>query len=125
MLIVAAAAFAAAVYFFTAKLLKADWMLSVRPCAIKELTGLYCPGCGGMRALKALLSGRIIKSIEYHPLVVYAVAFLGSFTLSNLLRYATHGRIKGIRYRDIYLYIALGLLALNFVLKNIPALQNI
>ncbi|MBQ2106068.1 MAG: DUF2752 domain-containing protein, partial [Lachnospiraceae bacterium] len=27
------------------------------PCVVQELTGLYCPGCGGTRALKALLKG--------------------------------------------------------------------
>ena len=43
------------------------------PCVFQELTGLYCPGCGGTRALKALMKGDVITSILYHPLILYVV----------------------------------------------------
>ena len=41
------------------------------PCAFFTRTGLYCPGCGGTRALKSLLRGDFIKAFMYHPFVVY------------------------------------------------------
>ncbi|MBQ6855594.1 MAG: DUF2752 domain-containing protein, partial [Lachnospiraceae bacterium] len=36
------------------------------PCMFRMLTGLYCPGCGGTRAVKALLTGHPIQSFLYH-----------------------------------------------------------
>ena len=41
------------------------------PCLFNELTGFYCPGCGGTRAVLALLSGYPVLSFLYHPLVPY------------------------------------------------------
>ena len=42
------------------------------PCLFRLLTGFYCPGCGGTRALWALLSGHPLLSFLYHPLVPYS-----------------------------------------------------
>ena len=41
------------------------------PCLFRSLTGLYCPGCGGTRAVRYLLQGEIGRSLWYHPLVGY------------------------------------------------------
>ena len=41
------------------------------PCAFHRLTGFYCPGCGGTRAVKALFHGKIITSFLFHPFVPY------------------------------------------------------
>lgn len=41
------------------------------PCLFHELTGFYCPGCGGTRAVLALLAGHPVLSFLYHPLVPY------------------------------------------------------
>ena len=46
------------------------------PCLFHSLTGLYCPGCGGTRAVRSLLRGDLRMSFQYHPLVLYAVLVL-------------------------------------------------
>ncbi len=88
------------------------------PCLLLKLFGIYCPGCGGTRALIHLLHGRVLQSLWYHPLVIYGVvvytAFMGSHTLRKL-----HLIKKGIKFREWYLYGALLILLGNFVLKNI------
>ncbi len=40
-------------------------------CFFHELTGLYCPGCGGTRAFIALMEGDLARSFFYHPIVLY------------------------------------------------------
>ena len=47
--------------------------LSVFPCFFYHVLGIYCPGCGGTRAIGALLQGKPLLSFWYHPLVPYTV----------------------------------------------------
>ena len=42
-------------------------------CLFYRLTGLYCPGCGGTRALYALVYGHPLRSFFYHPIICYAI----------------------------------------------------
>ena len=37
------------------------------PCALWFLTGLYCPGCGGTRSIKAMLNGQLWLAVRYNP----------------------------------------------------------
>lgn len=48
--------------------------LPILKCQLREEVGLYCPGCGGTRAVLSLLQGKIIESIKYNPIIVYAIA---------------------------------------------------
>lgn len=61
------------------------WKIMTRqgnPCLFQLITGLYCPGCGGTRAVKALLRGEFLTSLHYHPLVLYmAVVILGEILI--------------------------------------------
>ena len=42
-------------------------------CPFKFVTGLPCPGCGGTRAVMALLHGQILEAIYLNPLSVLLV----------------------------------------------------
>ena len=55
-----------------------DWIKSGQgfPCLFHLLTGLYCPGCGGTRAVRLFLKGELIKSFCYHPFVPYLALVL-------------------------------------------------
>jgi hypothetical protein len=51
-------------------------------CPFLASTGLYCPGCGSLRALHALSTGDPVEALARNPLVVMAaplmvVAFAG------------------------------------------------
>ncbi len=93
-----------------------EWKI---PCPFYALTGLYCPGCGGQRAVRALLHGEILLSLSYHPLVLfaalYAAAFLGTQALNRLSR----GKTPALSIRSWHLYILLGILILQWIVKNI------
>ena len=46
------------------------FLLGVIPsgfCPFFRLSGLYCPACGGTRAMAALLSGHILRSLLLNP----------------------------------------------------------
>ena len=89
------------------------------PCPFHFLTGYYCPGCGGTRAVRLLLSGDIPGSVYYHPLVLYGAVLYLWFMISNTIEYASRGTIPiGMRYRRGYVIAGVLILALNFVIKN-------
>jgi hypothetical protein len=46
------------------------------PCPFHYLTGLYCPGCGSLRATHALLHGRFLEALDFNPLMVLLLPFL-------------------------------------------------
>lgn len=90
-----------------------------RPCPMLQLFGIYCPGCGGTRAVEALLHGHLLQSLWFHPLVPYAAVICGGFMGSHALqRLGLHG-VRGWRFHSWYLYAAIGIIAVNFVGKNV------
>lgn len=40
------------------------------PCYFHRWTGLYCPGCGGQRAVHALLHGHVMQAAGFNLLLV-------------------------------------------------------
>lgn len=92
-------------------------MLSL-PCLFHAMTGLYCPGCGGTRAVGYLLQGRLLLSLRYHPLVLYAVLAAAVEALSFLLAKAWGDRRFYLGPEKLLVYAAAGIVAANFVVKN-------
>ena len=45
-------------------------------CPVKLLTGLDCPGCGGQRAVHAMLQGDVAGAIRYNWFLLYAAPYL-------------------------------------------------
>lgn len=92
----------------------------VPPCVLRTLTGFYCPGCGGTRAVLALLRGDVLESLYCHPMVVYAAALSAWFLISNTVQRLSHGKIRiGMRYRHIYAAVAVALTILSMLVHNI------
>ena len=47
------------------------------PCPFHYLTGLYCPGCGSLRAIHHLLHGNLQAAWAMNPLAVLLLPFVG------------------------------------------------
>lgn len=89
-------------------------------CAFHALTGLYCPGCGGTRAMRALFAGKFTESFFYHPFVPYIVFFGTWFMISQTVERIFRGRIKvAMHFREVYIWGALAMILINFVVKNL------
>lgn len=52
-------------------------------CYFRTHWKIYCPGCGGTRALEALLQGKIMESFIYNPIVLM---FLGDIILMETFK---------------------------------------
>ena len=39
-------------------------------CMLHSLTGLDCPGCGGLRAVHQLLHGHLVRAFQFNPLFI-------------------------------------------------------
>ena len=79
---------------------------------------LYCPACGGTRAVLTLLHGEIGRSFYYQPLVPFVVVSVLIYLLSQ-----TVWRLRGRRgfvlhYSNWWLRACLFLLLAQFVVRN-------
>ena len=90
------------------------------PCPFHALTGAYCPGCGGTRAVRALLAGKWLRSFVLHPFVPYATLLSSWFMISQTIdRISGHRLPIGMKYRDTWVYAALVIVVIHFVVKNL------
>lgn len=90
------------------------------PCLFHTIFGLYCPGCGGTRAVLALLKGHILQSVWYHPIVVYTVILYGWYLVSNTIEWLSKKKIPiGSRYHRWYGISAVVLVIVNCLLRNL------
>jgi hypothetical protein len=89
------------------------------PCFFQRMFGIYCPGCGGTRAVEALLHGHFLKALWYHPLVPYAAFLYAGFMVTNGLNRIGVKAIRGWRYHNWYLYVAADIIVLNFAARNL------
>lgn len=110
----------AAIAIPLARFILAGMDLTRSGCLFQLLFGMYCPGCGGTRALNALLHGEVFRSIWYHPLVPYGaglyLAFMITWTVAKLHLF---GIRKGLKFREEYMYAMLVIVAVNFIIKNV------
>lgn len=84
-------------------------------CWFKRRFHIYCPGCGGTRALKALIKLNLWQSLCYNP-----IAFLFVITeLTVVLSYILEKRNKMDSLCKFRIEIRIGLLVLWFVFFSV------
>lgn len=96
-----------------------SWLKVMPECAFESVTGLYCPGCGGTRAVTALFQGHFIKSLIYHPAVPYTFIVYCVFMIRMfLLKHFGIGKEKDGRIL-VFIYIGIGLILVQWIVKLI------
>ena len=97
-----------------------EWLLSFLPsCVFHSMTGLYCPGCGGTRAVLELMKGHVLQSLWYHPIVLYVVILYIRYLLEHIVRWISSGKYPiTCGYRSWYGYGAAVIIIINLLIKN-------
>ena len=89
-------------------------------CPFHWLTGLYCPGCGSLRAMHQLLHGHLIAAFGLNPLMVLSLPFVICGFLSHIAALKSGKPLLESRVPAIYIWIYLGIVLLFWIARNIP-----
>jgi hypothetical protein len=89
-------------------------------CPVHELTGLWCPGCGTLRAIRSLVAGELAQAWQYNPLTLAVIPLV----LAMVWR-ASLDRRRRILVRPGYIYsLLLAVLAFG-VARNLPLYESL
>ncbi len=88
-------------------------------CKFKELTHLYCPGCGGSRSVYYLLKLDFINSFIHCPAVLVTALILAVLDVRAAMAFVKND-IEPIKsFKSVYFLIIPTVLLLNFLVRNI------
>lgn len=90
----------------------------ISECVFYTKYHLSCPGCGGTRAVICLLHGDILRSLLYHPFVLYGAVIYSFFMVSNIL-YSLSISKRRYALRPIHFWAAAAIILIQCLLKNI------
>ena len=90
------------------------------PCPFHALTGLYCPGCGSLRAVHQLFHGNLGSAFGLNPLMIIVLPFMGySFVSYGMITFGKQSLT--IMPAPAYLgWLMLIVIVLYGILRNIP-----
>jgi hypothetical protein len=86
-------------------------------CPFFNLTGFYCPGCGGQRAFHAFLHGNFAEAFHDNLLIFIIIP---AVLYKILLELKGHLRRDVITIENKWIWIFLSFLVFFTILRNIP-----
>ena len=90
------------------------------PCPVHYLTGWYCPGCGSLRAIHALLHGNVHEAWAMNPLTIVLLPFIG-YGLASETLVGLRGRgLPQLRLPSSAIYSLGCIIVLFGVIRNLP-----
>lgn len=92
---------------------------TVSRCWIWEHWHVYCPGCGGTRALIALARGQIGEALRCHLPVVAALALAAAYLLTQTVWRLRGKRGWALHYRPSWPALLVGLFLANCLARNV------
>lgn len=89
-------------------------------CPVYALFGVYCPGCGGMRAVHNLTEGHIVDSLHSNllalPVLTLYALWVGDWAIRGWR--GDGPRLPGIS--SLTMWVLLGSIAVYTVVRNTP-----
>ena len=92
---------------------------TISGCWIWANFHVYCPGCGGTRALEALFRGQLLRAFYFHPAVPVIVGAVGTYLLSQTIWRLRGRRGWVLHYDPCWPLMLVGLLLANCAVRNI------
>ncbi|HZQ95507.1 MAG TPA: DUF2752 domain-containing protein [Candidatus Sulfotelmatobacter sp.] len=90
------------------------------PCPIRYLTGLYCPGCGSLRAVHQLLHGNLHAAWAMNPLSVALFPFVAYGLVCEAVFYWRGKRLPQLTLRGTWIRGLCAAILLFGVARNLP-----
>ncbi len=90
-------------------------------CYFKALTGLDCPGCGGLRAAHQFLHGNFRAAFALNPLLVLIGPLAAWIAVAELVRLGTGRKLAHPFRHPAWLWALLAALVIFSVVRNLPA----
>jgi Protein of unknown function (DUF2752) len=90
------------------------------PCPLHYFTGLYCPGCGSLRAMHALLHGDLRQALAMNSLTVILLPFIGYGLISEIYRHLWGRPIVGTRLPANWIWALFAVIVLFGIARNLP-----
>lgn len=88
-------------------------------CYFHRMTGLLCPGCGGLRGLHQLLHGHLEAAFRFNPMLVVAAPFALWLGGRCGLQWVRNQPVS-IGVRPVWLWLVLAAVLVVSVLRNLP-----
>ena len=90
------------------------------PCPFYFLTGLYCPGCGGTRAVEALLNLDFIQALRYNSFIFLAVPFILYYLICLSWAFVRGERYEAGKKFSVILIVLCAVGIVYGVIRNLP-----
>ncbi|MCL2220278.1 MAG: DUF2752 domain-containing protein [Chitinispirillia bacterium] len=89
-------------------------------CIWNLLTGTYCPGCGTLRALKAVWAGDFAEAFAYNPflflIIIPFIVYMGAIYIRRLV---TKKRTPSIFSSPKAIWPAMAVITCVWILRNV------
>lgn len=88
-------------------------------CPLLRLTGVYCPGCGGLRGAHAFVHGDLLTALQDNALAAVGYPVFAVLWAVWVVR-AVRGRPLYVDLRPVHLWSMGALLLVFTVVRNLP-----
>ena len=90
------------------------------PCPFHYLTGLYCPGCGSLRAIHQLLHGNLQAAWAMNPLAVLLLPFVGYGLAAEAFVHIRGRRLHRWILPGFWIQVLCGIIVVFGIVRNLP-----
>lgn len=115
------------IMMFAVMLLQKIHVVPSIPCGLVVIFHIYCPGCGGTRALFSMMQGHFLESLYYNPAVLLGALLIIYYEVAVIVTLVKdNGKIYYCRkpvFIYIYLVIVFGYTIVRDVCLLVPGID--
>ena len=89
-------------------------------CPVYHYLHLLCPGCGGTRAVAALLHGQIVEALRLNPLITLLTPVAMTYMAVHCRRVFKNQSFSWPQPSPSAIYATLGAASLFAIVRNLP-----